>query len=145
MSWSLYLNRTKTNTEPYDEEKDENIIPFTKDEIITTLHEICGIINVNIEDTESKFVQVYSEKWRIEICFWEQLLYSEKDMTYCTIELQVWGNTEPKEFLSLLVEKLRARLFDMKAGTFWTVDGSGFSDWKSFCNRIAKELFGENG
>lgn len=140
MSWSLYLNRTKTNTEPYDEEKDEDIIPFTKDEVIKTLYEISEIINIHIEDTESKFVQVYSEKWRIEICFREQLLYSEKDMTYCTIELQVWGSTEPKEFLSLLTEKLNARLFDMYAGNFWTGDGSGLADWKSHCNRIAEDL-----
>lgn len=141
MSWSLYLNRTKTNTEPYDEEKDEDIIPFTKDEIIKTLYEISEIMDIRIEDAESDFAHVYGEKWSIEICFWEQLLYSEKDMTYCTIELQVRGNTEPKEFLSLLSEKLSARLFDTSAGVFWTVDGSGFSDWKSHCNRIAKELF----
>ncbi|MDE5582925.1 MAG: hypothetical protein K2J08_04395 [Ruminococcus sp.] len=145
MSWSLELIRTKTNTEPYDEEKDEDIIPFTKDEIIKTLYEISEITDISIEDTESKFVHVYGEKWRIEICFWEHLLYSEKDMTYCTIELQVRGNTEPKEFLSLLVEKLNARLFDMYAGSFWTGDGTGFADWKKFCDRIVKELSNENG
>ncbi|MCM1357124.1 MAG: hypothetical protein NC205_00915, partial [Prevotella sp.] len=60
--------------------------------------------------------------------------------TYDTIELQVRGNTEPKEFLSLLSEKLSARLFDMSAGTFWTGDGSGFSDWKNLCSKIAEDL-----
>lgn len=128
MSWSLYLIRTKTNTEPYSEEKDEDIIPFTKDEIIKTLSEISGIIDVRIENIESVFVNVWGENWRVEICFWEHLLFSEKDMTYYTIELEVRGITEPKEFLSLLTGKLNARIFDMSAGKFWTADNAGFSD-----------------
>ena len=88
---------------------------------------------------------MWGENWRIQICFWEHLLFSEKDMTYCTIELEVRGITEPKEFLSLLTGKLRARLFDMYAGVFWTVDGIGFSDWKSHIGKIAKELSNEKG
>ncbi|MCM1505700.1 MAG: hypothetical protein NC177_00990 [Ruminococcus flavefaciens] len=144
MSWSLYLIRTRTSTEPYGKEKYEDIIPFTKDEIIKTLSEISGLIDVRIENIESKFVNVWGENWRIEICFWEQLLFSEKDMTYCTIELEVRGITEPKEFLSLLTGKLNARLFDMSSGKFWICDGSGFADWKKLCDRIASELSNEN-
>lgn len=145
MSWSLELIRTKTNTEPYDDEKEEDVIPFTKSEILDCINDIHEIMNISIEDAESDFVHVYGEKWRVEICFWKECLYSEKDMTYYTIELQVRGNSEPKKFLSLLTEKLRARLFDMSAGTFWTGDGSGFSDWKNHCDRIVKELSDEKG
>lgn len=153
MSWSLDLIRTKTNTEPYGEEKYENIIFFTKDEIIKTLSEISEMIDIRIEESEIVTVEdteidldsffivhVYGKNWSIELGFYNWCTYSEKDMTYDTIELQVRGNTEPKEFLLLLAEKLGARLFDMSTGTFWTGDGSGFSDWKSLCDRIAKEL-----
>lgn len=118
MSWSLELIRTKTNTEPYDEEKYEDVIPFTKSEILDCINDIHEIMNISIENAESDFVGVYGEKWRVEICFWKEYLYSEKDMTYYVIELQVRGIIEPKEFLSLLTEKLRARLFDMHAGSF---------------------------
>lgn len=141
MSWSLDLIRTKTNTEVYGKEKDEDVIPFTKDEIIKTLSEISRITDIRIEESEivpvedteinlnSFFiVHVYGKNWSIEFGFYNWCEYSEKDMTYDTIELQVRGNTEPKEFLLLLSEKLRARLFDMSTGTFWTGDGSGFSD-----------------
>ncbi|MDE5557579.1 MAG: hypothetical protein K2J32_07815 [Ruminococcus sp.] len=158
MSWSLELIRTKTNTEPYGKEKDEDFIPFKKDEVIKTLFEISEIIDicieesgiVTVEDTEIDLdsffiVHVYGKNWNIELLFYNWYTYSEKDMTYDTIELQVRGNTEPKEFLSLLSEKLSARLFDMSAGTFWTCDGSGFSDWKSLCDRIAKELSNTKG
>lgn len=145
MSWSLELIRTKTNTEPYDDEKEEDVIPFTKSEILDCINDIHEIMNISIEDAESDFVHVYGEKWRVEICFWKECLYSEKDMTYYTIELQVRGNSEPKKFLSLLTEKLRARLFDMSAGTFWTGDGTGFSEWKNLCDRIVKELSDEKG
>ncbi len=138
MSWTLELIRTKTNTEPYGEEKDEDVIPFTKSEILDCITDIHEIMNISIEDIESNFVHVYGEKWRVEFCFWECAIYSENN--YYTIELQVRGITEPKEFLSLLSQKLNARIFDMSAGTFWTGDGSGFSDWKSLCDRIAKEL-----
>lgn len=157
MSWSLYLIRTKTNTETYDKEKEEDIIPFTKDEIIKTLSEISRIIDIRIEESEiisveddeididSFFiVHVSGKNWSIEFHFCNWCEYSEKDMKYDTIELQVRGNSEPKEFLSLLTEKLRARLFDMSAGKFWTCYDSGFSDWKNLCDRIARELSNEN-
>ena len=158
MSWSLDLIRTRTNSEPYGKEKDKDVITFKKDEIIKTLSEISEIIDICIEETETVpvedteinldsffIVHVYGKNWSIELWFCNWCTYSEKDMTYDTIELQVRGNSEPKEFLSLLAEKLSARLFDMSAGTFWTGDSSGFSDWKSLCNRIAKELSNENG
>ena len=153
MSWSLDLIRTKTNSEPYGKEKDDDIIPFKKYEIIKTLSEISEILDIRIEETEivpvedneidfdSFFiVHVYEKNWSIEFLFYNWCEYSEKDMTYDTIELQVRGNTEPKEFLSLLAEKLRARLFDMSTGTFWTGNDSGFTDWKNLCDRIVKEL-----
>ncbi len=153
MSWSLDLIRTKTNSEPYGKEKDEDVIPFKKGEIIKTLSEIAEIVDIRIEETEivpvedteidfdSFFiVHVYGKNWSIEFLFYNWCEYSEKDMTYDTIELQVRGNTEPKEFLSLLAEKLRARLFDISAGTFWTGDSTGLSDWKNLCDRISKEL-----
>lgn len=143
MSWSLNLIRTKTNTEPYDDEKEENVIPFTKSEILNCINDIHEIMNISIEDAESEFVKVYGEKWRVEICFWKERYYSENDNRYYTVELQIRGGTEPKEFLSLFTAKLRARLFDMHAGTFWTVDGTGFSEWKNICDKIVKELFGE--
>ena len=151
MSWSLDLIRTKTNTEPYGEEKD--IIPFKKDEIIKILSEISGITDILIEESEivpvedteidldSFFiVHVYGKNWSIEFWFYNWCEYSEKDMTYDTIELQVRGNIEPKEFLSLFSQKLSARLFDMSAGNFWTGDDSGFSDWKNLCSKIAEDL-----
>ena len=156
MSWSLELIRTKTNTEPYGKEKNENIIPFKKDEIIKTLSEISGITDIHteeseiipVEDTEIDLdsffiVHVYGKNWGIEFHFCNWCAYSEKDMTYDTIELQVRGRTEPKEFLLLLAEKLRARLFDMSSGNFWTGDDSGFSDWKNHVDKIVKELSGD--
>lgn len=153
MSWSLDLIRTKTNTEPYGKEKD--VIPFKKDEIIKTLSEISGITYILIEESEiipvedteinldSFFiVHVYGKNWSIEFYFYNWCEYSEKDTTYDTIELQVRGRIEPKEFLSLLAEKLRARLFDTSAGSFWTGDNSGFSDWKKLCDRINNNFSG---
>lgn len=145
MSWSLELIRTKTNTEPYDDEKEEDVIPFTKSEILDCINDIHEIINISIEDAESDFVKVYGEKWRVEICFWKERYYSENDNRYYTVELQIRGGNEPKEFLSLFTEKLSARLFDMHTGSFWTVDGTGFSEWKNFCDRIVKELSDEKG
>lgn len=145
MSWSLELIRTKTNTEPYNEGKDEDVIPFTKIEILDCINDITKIMNISIEDTESNFVKVYGEKWRVEFCFFESCYYSENDHRYYTVELEVRGNSEPKEFLLLLTEKLRARLFDMSAGTFWTCNGSGFSEWKNLCDRIVKDLSYEKG
>ncbi len=139
MSWSLYLNRTKTNTEPYGEEKDEDVIPFTKSEILDCITDIAKTMNISIEDTESKIIYVYSQEWSINMWFWEKCLYSGN--SYYVVELEIKAASEPKEFLSLLTEILHARLFDMNADTFWTVDGTGFSDWKSLCDRIAKELF----
>ncbi|MDE6538670.1 MAG: hypothetical protein K2K66_00625 [Ruminococcus sp.] len=144
MSWSLFLERTKTNTEPYGEEKDEDVIPFTKSEILACIADMPETMNISIENAESNSIYVYGKEWyRIDVCFWEECMYSEN--SYYVVELEIKSVSEPKEFLSLLAEKLRARLFDMYAGVFWTVDGTGFSDWKSHCNRIAKELFGENG
>ena len=143
MSWSLYLNRTKNNTEPYGEEKDEDVIPFTKNEILDCINDIHEIMNISIEDAESDFVHVYGKNWSIEFLFYNQCEYSEKNMTYDTIELQVRGNAEPKEFLLLLAEKLNARLFDMSAGNFWTGNNSGFSDWKNLCNKVTEKLSGD--
>ncbi|MDE5771387.1 MAG: hypothetical protein K2I06_07140, partial [Ruminococcus sp.] len=128
-------------------------IPFKKDEVIKTLFEISEIIDicieesgiVTVEDTEIDLdsffiVHVYGKNWSIELLFYNWCTYSEKDMTYDTVELQIRGNTEPKEFLSLLSQKLSARLFDMSAGTFWTCDRSGFSDWKNLCSKIVEDL-----
>lgn len=154
MSWSLDLIRTGTNSEPYGTEKD--VIPFKKDEIIKTLSEISKIIDIRIEESEIVSVEdteialdsffiihVYGNNYSIELWFYNWCAYSEKDMTYDTIELQVRGSTEPKEFLSLFAEKLCARLFDTSAGSFWTGDDSGFSDWKNLCDKIAEELSGD--
>ncbi len=96
-------------------------------------------MNISIEDSESKIIYVYSQEWSINMWFWEKCLYSGN--SYYVVELEIKAATEPKECLSLLTEVLHARLFDMNADTFWTVDGTGFSDWKSLCDRIAKELF----
>lgn len=142
MSWSLFLERTKTNTEPYGDEKDEDVIPFTKSEILDCIADMPETMNISIEDVESEFVKIYSEKWSINMWFWENCLYSSN--SYHVVELEIKAASEPKEFLSLLTEKLRARLFDMYAGSFWTGDGTGFSDWKSHCNKIIKVVFGEN-
>lgn len=138
MSWSLELIRTKTNTEPYDKEKDEDVIPFTKSEILNCINDIHEIINISIEDAESDLVKVYGEKWTIKMWFWESCLYSEN--SYYVVELEVKAASEPKEFLSLLTEKLNARLFDMNAESFWTVDGTGFAEWKSHVDRIINDL-----
>lgn len=156
MSWSLELIRTKTNTESYGNEKNENIIPFKKDEIIKILFEISGIMDICIEESEiipventeidldSFFiVHVSGKNWGIEFHFCNWCAYYQKDMTYDTIELQVRGNSEPKEFLSMLMKKLRARLFDMSAGNFWTGDSSGFSNWKNICNKVTEKLSGD--
>ncbi|MDE6665440.1 MAG: hypothetical protein K2K14_04525 [Ruminococcus sp.] len=116
MSWSLYLNRTKTNTEPYGEEKDEDVIPFTESEILDCITDISKTMNISIEDTENHIIYVYSQKWSINMWFWEKCLYSEK--SYYVVELEIKAASEPKEFLSLLTKMLHARLFDMKAGTF---------------------------
>ncbi|MCM1316237.1 MAG: hypothetical protein NC205_06960 [Prevotella sp.] len=143
MSWSLFLNRTKMNTEPYGEEKDEDVIPFTKSEILYCITDISKTMNISIEDTENHIMYVYGQEWSINMWFWKKCLYSEN--SYYVVELEIKAASERKEFLSLLAKKLNARLFDMYADTFWTVDGTGFADWKSFCYRIAKELSDTKG
>lgn len=142
MSWSLYLNRTKTNTEPYGEEKDEDVIPFTKSEILDCITDMPETMNISIEDAESDLVKVYGEKWTINMWFWESCLYSKN--SYYVVELEIKAASEPKEFLSLLAEKLRARLFDMYSETFWTGNNSEFSDWKNHVDKIIKGLLNEN-
>ena len=147
MSWSLYLNRTKTNTEPYGKEKDEDVIPFTKSEILDCITDISETMNISIEDTgnlygEDNLIYVYSEEWTIKMWLWKSCLYSGN--SYYVVELEVKAYSEPKEFLSLLAEKLHARLFDMYSETFWTVDGTGFSNWKNHVDKIIKGLLNEN-
>lgn len=137
MSWSLFLERTKTNTEPYGEEKDEDVIPFTKSEIFDCIADMPETMNITIENAEINRIYVYSKEWRIDVWFREKCLYSEN--SYYVVELEIKAASEPKEFLSLLAEKLRARLFDMYAGVFWNVDGKGFADWKSHVNKIAED------
>lgn len=142
MSWSLFLERTKTNSEPYGEEKDEDVIPFTKSEILDCITDMPETMNISIEDAESDLVKVYGEKWTINMWFWESCLYSEN--SYYVVELEIKAASEPKEFLSLLTEKLNARLFDMYSETFWNVDGTGFSNWKNHVDKIIKGLLNEN-
>lgn len=142
MSWSLFLERTKTNSEPYGEEKDEDVIPFTKSEILDCITDMPETMNISIEDAESDLVKVYGEKWTINMWFWESCLYSKN--SYYVVELEIKAASEPKEFLSLLTEKLRARLFDMYSETFWTADGTGFSNWKNHVDKIIKGVLNEN-
>lgn len=82
MSWSLFLERTKTNTEPYGEEKDEDVIPFKKSEILDCINDITKTMNISVEDAESNIVRVYGEKLTINIWFRESCIYSGN--SYCS-------------------------------------------------------------
>lgn len=139
MSWDIYLVRTKTNTEPEHLIPEENMVKFTREEIIRELVVLARDLNLKAEDLEAKYVHLRGEGWSIEFNFWEGL------EPYRTIDMAVRGVKQPTEVLSRLKKDLKARIVDMCAGGFWEEGGtSGFDEWKVLNDKAARSLLGED-
>ncbi len=134
MSWDVYLIRTKANTEPYGQEADEDIIPFTRKEIINEIVSLARDLQLWVSDLDARFPHLRGEGWSIEFCFW----YEEP----CeTVELQVRGIHTPTEVFARLKHDLRARIFDMHGGKFIEDESeSGFEEWKNFTEKVVASL-----
>ncbi len=134
MSWSVFLIRTQNNNEEYGNIQDEDIIRFSKSEIINAVIRISEKTNTVVKDIDTDFVHLEGKNWSIEFCFWDSEPYD-------TIELQIRGIQEPAEELNLLQKYLNARLFDMHSEKFISKDtDSGFDEWKKFCDEIINDL-----
>ncbi|MBE5866043.1 MAG: hypothetical protein E7292_07515 [Lachnospiraceae bacterium] len=133
MSWDVYLIRTKTNTEPYDRIKDEDIIPFTRKEILDKIVLLANELELQVEDLDTNFPHLRGKGWSIEFCFWDE--------DPCEIvDIQVRGSYNPTKVLARLKEDLQTRIFDMHRGKY-IEDGqeSGFEDWKKLAERIKRD------
>lgn len=134
MSWDVYLIRTKTNTEPYDQEAKEDIIPFTRKEIVDEIVSLAQDLGLRAEDLDARFPYLRGDGWSIKICFW----YEEP---YETVDLQVRGIYSPTEVFTRLKKDLNARLFDMHGGKFIEDEvESGFEEWKDFTAKVVEDL-----
>jgi len=133
MSWDVYLIRTKTNMEPYDRIKDEDIIPFTRKEILDEIVLLANELELQVEDLNTKFPHLRGTGWSVEFCFWDEDPYE-------TVDLQVRGRNNPTKVFARLKEDLQARIFDMHGGKY-IEDGqeSGFEDWKKLTERIVRD------
>ncbi|MBQ9141071.1 MAG: hypothetical protein IJX63_04675 [Lachnospiraceae bacterium] len=137
MSWDIYLVRTETNTEPEHLIPEENMVKFTREEIIRELVVLARDLNLKAEDLEAKYVHLRGGDWSIEFNFWDDL------EPYSTIDMEVRGGKLPTEVLSRLKKDLKARIVDMCAGEFWEEEGaSGFSEWKALNDKVARGLKG---
>ncbi len=135
MSWDIYFVRTKSNTEPEHLIQEENMVKFTREEIIRELVVLAMELNLKAEDLEAKYIHLRGEDWSIEFNLWEGL------EPYSTIDMEVRGVKQPTEVLSRLKKDLNARIVDMSAGGFWEEDGaSGFGEWKALNDRAARSL-----
>lgn len=136
MSWDIYLVRTETNTEPEYLIPEENMVKFTREEIIRELVVLARHLNLKAEDLEAKYVHLRGDGWSIEFNFWDDL------EPYSTIDMEVRGVKQPTEVLSRLKKDLKARIVDMCAGDFWEEGASGFGEWKALNDKVARGLKG---
>lgn len=134
MSWDVYLIRTKNNTEPYDRIADEDMIPFTRKEVVDEIVSLAEELELQATDLDTKFPHLRGNGWTIEFCFWEEEPYD-------TVELQVRGIHNPTVVFAGLKKDLQARIFDMHGGKYID-DGqeSGFEDWKSFTEKVVNSV-----
>lgn len=133
MSWDIYLVRTGTNTEPEHLISEENMVKFTREEIIGELVVLARDLNLKAEDLESKYVHLRGEGWSIEFNFWDGL------ESYHTIDMEVRGRLQPTEVLCRLKKDLGARIVDMCARGFWEEEViSGFGKWKTLNDKVAR-------
>lgn len=134
MSWDIYLIRTKTNTEQYDDIIDENIVGFTKKEICDEIITLAKEFDLSMDDLDTSYIHLRGEKWSMEFCFWEE------EEIYDTVEVQVRGINEPTEILARMQVDLNARIFDMHNGKFIDAYESGaFDEWKDFTDKIIEK------
>ena len=111
MSWDVYLIRTKTNMEPYNRIKDEDIIPFTRKEILDEIVLLANELELLVEDLDTKFPHLRGNGWSVEFCFWDE--------DPCeTVDLQVRGSYNPTKVFARLKGDLQARIFDMHRGKY---------------------------
>lgn len=135
MSWDISLIRTKTNTEPYGEIVDENIIGFTKNEIRNEIMILADEFGLYTEDLDTSYMHLRGKGWSIEFCFWEDY------KLYDIVELQVRGVNEPTDIFARLKKDFNARIYDMHGKKFIEDNSkSGFSAWVEFTDEIIKDL-----
>lgn len=138
MSWDIYLVRTETNTEPEHLISEENIVKFTREEVIQELVLLADELNLRVEDSETRYMHLRGEGWSIEFNFWKG------QESYNTIDMEVRGTKQPTEILNRLKQDLNARIVDMCAGGFWTEGGaSGFGEWKVLNDKVAQCIAAE--
>lgn len=134
MSWDVYLIRTKTNTEPYDQIEDEDIIPFTRKEIVDAIVSLARELELQVADLDARFPHLRGNGWSIEFCFWDEEPCE-------TIQLQVRGIHNPTEVFARLKKNLQARIFDMHGGKYIEDElESGFEDWKNFTENVINNI-----
>lgn len=134
MSWDVYLTRTKSNTEAYNKIADEDIIPFTRKEIVDEIVLLARELELETADLNDKFPHLRGDGWSIEFSFWDEEPYE-------TVDLQVRGIKNPTEVFARLKKDLQARIFDMHSGKYIEDESqSAFEDWKNFTEKIIKSF-----
>lgn len=135
MSWNIYLVRTQSNTEPYDQIVDEDYISFSKQEIVNAIMTLAKEFSLFAENIDTKFPHLRGDGWSIEFCFWDE------QESYEIVEMQVRGIHEPIEVFEKMKSDLNARIFDMHGGTFVEADRKrGFDEWVDFTAKIIEDL-----
>ncbi len=130
MSWDVYLIRTKNNTKPYEQIAAEDMIPFTRKEVVDEMVLLAGELELQAADVDTKFPHLRGNGWTIEFCFWDEEPCD-------TVELQVRGIHNPTEVFARLKKDLQARIFDMHGGKYIEDElKSGFEDWKNFTEKV---------
>lgn len=134
MSWDVYLTRTKNNIEAYNKIADEDIIPFTRKEIVDEIVLLARELELETADLNDKFPHLRGDGWSIEFSFWDEEPYE-------TVDLQVRGIKNPTEVFARLKKDLRTRIFDMHGGKFIEDESeSGFEAWKNFTDKVIKSF-----
>lgn len=133
MSWDVVLIRTKDNNEPLDEIEAENIIPFTRTEIIGEMSKIALAQNAFYDKDNPSCHAIYNDKWSVEFLAGDR---EEEE----TVMLMIRGSEEPKEVLKALAENLGTRVADCGTGEFMEFDApSGFEAWKKYRDKIIEQ------
>lgn len=134
MSWDVVMIRTTNNNEEFDSINDDDIIKFSKKEVIDVIVKISEEIGAVAEDLDTEYAHLRGNGWSIEFSFWD-------NEPYDTILLGVRGITEPEETFQLLTKYLRVRLFDLYSKCFLEDRSeSGFGKWKKHCDKIINSL-----
>lgn len=138
MSWEVWIIRTKTNIEEYNNINESNCIPISKDELLASWKTITQKMNVFITDEKSDYPHLRGNAWSIEAYF--------ADECVADISLQIRGNECPAEVLGIMAELLKARVFDTSTGKFLDdMKDNGFDKWMTLNQRCINEtVAGEN-